>query len=68
MDGSKPKDVRFTRLMKQIKSIYKTLHKVVFFHVLRENNKDADLEANKATLLSVGTLSRDGGEDWVLIP
>ena len=39
-----------------------------FFHVLRDNNKDADLEANKAALLSAGAMIRDGEETWDPIP
>lgn len=38
------------------------------FHVLRINNKDADLEANKAALISVGDMMRDGEETWEPIP
>ena len=66
VDNFVPKDLRFARLVKRIKSMSKTLQRVNFFHVLRENNKDADIEASKATLLSTGTSDRE--DEWVPIP
>jgi len=32
------------------------------------NNEEADLEVNKAVLLSVGSILRDRDESWDLIP
>jgi hypothetical protein len=52
----------------RIKSLIKSFQSINFFHVLRENNKDADAEANKAALLSAGSLLRDRDEDWDPIP
>ena len=68
VDNSAPTDFRFARLMTRIKTLVKTFQSLNFFHVLRENNKDADSEANKAVLLSVDTLLRDRDEAWDLIP
>ena len=68
VNGVEPKDISFARLIKRITAIFKTLQKVTFFHVLRENNKDADLEANKAALLPAGSLLKNGHEDWTPIP
>jgi ribonuclease HI/exonuclease III len=68
VDNSAPKDFRLARLATRIKSLTKSFQSINFFHVLRENNKDADAEANKAALLSAGTLLRDRDEDWDPIP
>ena len=68
VNGAEPKDINFSRLIKRINAISKTLQKVTFFHVLRENNKDADLEANKVALLPAGSLLQNGHEDWAPIP
>ena len=68
MDNSAPTDFIFARVVTRIKTLVKTLQSVNFFHVLRENNKDVDLEANKAVLLSASTLLRDRDEEWDPIP
>ena len=68
MDNTIPKDLRFARLVKRIKSMTKILQRVNLFHVLQENNKDTDIEANKAALLSIGTLSTDREDEWAPIP
>lgn len=39
-----------------------------YYHVLRTHNKEADLEANKATLLSTGVKMKDEEESWESIP
>ena len=68
VNGVDPKDIRFARLIKRITAISKTLQKVTFFHVLRNNNKEVDLEANKAALLPAGSLLNNGHEEWAPIP
>ena len=68
VDNIVPQDLRLARLVTRIKKLVKSLQSVNFFHVLWENNKNTDLEANKAALLSVGTLLSDGDEEWDLIP
>ena len=68
MDNFVPKDLKLARLVTRIKTLVKSLQSVNFFHVLWENNKDADLEANKAALIFVDTLLRDRDEDWDPIP
>ena len=57
-------------LMPNHMSLRKLIHKIVaqassfkkneFFHVLRENNSNADLEANKGSSLSLGELILNG--------
>jgi ribonuclease HI len=66
--NSAPSDLRFARLISRIKVLAKSFQNLKFFHVLRTNNKDADLEANKAVLLSVGSILRDRDESWDPIP
>lgn len=61
-------DLRLARLISRIKDLGDSFQNLNFFHVLRVNNKDVDLEANKATLLSVGVMIRDGEETWDPIP
>lgn len=68
MDNTVPLDLRLARLVTRIKILVKSLQSLNFFHVLRENNKDADVEANKVALLSAGALLRDGNEGWDPIP
>ena len=68
VDNSPPKDLRLARLVSRIKSLIKSFQSINFFHVWRENNKDADTKANKAALLSAGSLLRDRDEDWDPIP
>jgi len=68
VDNSPPKDLRLARLVSRIKSLIKSFQSINFFHVWRENNKDADAEANKVALLSTSSLLRDRDEDWDPIP
>ena len=62
VDRSSPSDLRLSRLMSRIRSLSKSFQSLNFFHVKRDNNKDVDGEANKAVLLSLGVLLRDGNE------
>lgn len=68
MDNSSPSDLKLSRLLSIIKFLTNTFQSLEFFHVKRENNKEADAEANKAVLLPPGALIRDGDEDWDPIP
>lgn len=56
-----PRDLRLARQIQRIRSLGKLFQNLKYFHVLRENNKEADREANKATLLSAG--ANDKGRD-----
>lgn len=51
VDNSAPKVFRLARLATRIKSLTKSFQSINFFHVLRENNKDNDAKASKASLL-----------------
>ena len=66
--NSLPLDFRIARLISRIKYLGDSFQNLNFFHMLRFNNKDADLEANKETLLSAGVMLRDGEETWDPIP
>jgi len=66
--NSTPRHLRLARLIQRIRSVAKLFQNLKYFHVLRDNNKEADLEANKVAHLSVGAMKRDGEETWVPIP
>eukprot|EP00253_Pinus_taeda_P018975 PITA_18975 len=68
VDKTTPSDVRLARLISRIRILINTFQNLEFLHVKRENNKEADAEANKAVLLPPGTLLRDGEESWDFIP
>ena len=68
VENTSPKDLRLTRLMARIKKLASSFQKLSFFHVLWNNNKEADTEANRVSLLLVGTLLWDGEENWDPIP
>lgn len=63
-----PRDLRLARLIHRIRNLGKLFQNLKYFHVLRDNNKEADIEANKVVLLSVGAMIRDGDETWDPIP
>lgn len=66
--NSSPQDLRLATLISRIRSLAKLFQNLKHFHVLRDNNKEADLEANKDALLSAGVMIRDGNEIWDPIP
>eukprot|EP00253_Pinus_taeda_P029236 PITA_29236 len=68
VDKSSPSDLRLSRLLSRIRVLTNTFQNLEFLHVKRENNKEADAEANKAVLLPPGALLRDGDEGWDPIP
>ena len=61
-------DLKLARLIVRIKGLENTFQKLNFYHVLRTNNKEADIEANKAALLSAGIKMKDEEESWEPIP
>ena len=61
-------DLKLTRLISKIKGLGKRFQRLSYFHVLRAFNKEADKEANKATLLSTGIKQKDKEETWEPIP
>jgi ribonuclease HI len=68
VENSNPKDLRLSRLMVRIKKIASLFQKINFFHVLRNNNKEADVKENRVALLPVGTLLWNDKENWDPIP
>lgn len=65
--NSNPTDLQLARIITRIKGMAKSL-KLKYFHVLRTNNKEADIEANKAVQLVVGTILRNNEIFWDPIP
>ena len=65
---SKPMDLRLARLIFRVTDLRDSFQKLNFYHVLRANNKEANIEANKAVLLTAGALLRGGQESWEPIP
>jgi len=68
VDNTSPRDFRHARVVARIRKLVDSFLQVNFFHILRQNNKEADAEANKVVFLPVGTQIRDGVEDWDPIP
>ena len=68
VEDSSPTDLRLARAILRIRNMVKAFRTASFLHVLRENNKEADSEANKAVLLSEGSLLIDETEEWDSIP
>ena len=56
VEDSSPTDIRLARVISRIRILVKSFRTASFLHVLRENNKDADLEANRAVPLPAGFL------------
>lgn len=68
VDNSSPLDLRLSRLLSRINSLTYSFQNLEFLHIKRDNNKEADAEANKAVLLPLGNYIRDGEEGWDPIP
>lgn len=66
--NSSLRNLRLARQIYKIRSLGKLFQNLKYFHVLRDNNKEADLEANKASLLSARAMIRDGDQTWDPIP
>lgn len=67
VNNSNPTDPQLARIITRIKGMAKSLN-LNYFHVLRNNNKEADIEANKAVHLDAGTILRDKEILWAPIP
>ena len=52
-------DLNLSRLITRIKGLENTFQNLKYYHVLRTHNKEADIEANKATHLSAGIKMKD---------
>jgi ribonuclease HI len=68
VEDSFPADIRLARVISRIRILVKSLWTASFLHVLRENNKEADLEAKRAVPLPAGFLLTEGSEEWDSIP
>lgn len=60
-------DLQLARTISRIKSMIKHMN-LTFFHILRTNNKEADVEENRASQLDVGSILRDNELSWDPIP
>ena len=56
-------DLQLAKTISRIKGMIKFL-RLEFFHILRTNNKEADVEANKEAQLDAGTILRDSEVSW----
>lgn len=52
-----PSQLQLSIILRRIKSFLPKFHKISFYHILRNLNSQADLEANQGVLLSKGSLS-----------
>ena len=68
VDSASPSDLRLSRLIRRIRTLSNSFQCLNFYHVMRDNNKDADAEANKAVSLPLGVIVRDGVESWDPVP
>lgn len=68
VDNASPSDLRLSRLIRRIRTLSNSFQCLNFYHIKRDNNKDADAEANKAVTLPLGVIVRDGVESRDPIP
>ena len=68
VSNSRASDLKLARLIVRIKALENAFQKLNYYHVLRTHNKEADIEANKAALLSAGVKMKDEEESWEPIP
>ena len=60
VENSLPNQMHLQQLIKTIHTLAHSFHKIDFYHVLRINNKEADLVANLGTTLSFRSLLING--------
>lgn len=68
VDNASLSDLRLSRLIRRIRTLSNSFQCLNFYHIKRDNNKDADAEANKAVTLPLGVIVRDGVESRDPIP
>ena len=61
-------DLKLARLITKIKGLESTFQNLNYYNVLRTHNKEVNIEANKAALLSTGVKMKDEEESWEPIP
>ena len=59
---SRPTSIHMNRIAQKIQSLAGKFQSISYYHVLRHLNKQADLEANHASLLSRSIISINGNE------
>lgn len=65
---SKTQSIKLNNLLDKIWLILRNLNSCHFYHVLRDQNRSADKEANQGVLLEARALSVNGIREWVEIP
>jgi hypothetical protein len=67
--SSKPKNLKFIHLIKKIKGIATSFHKLDFYHISKNLNQEADKETNIVAQLQKGELKiNQEVPQWALIP
>ena len=65
---SRPSNLHMNRIYQKILILAGMFQTISFFHVLQHLNKQADLEANYASLLSRSSISVNGNDSTCNIP
>ena len=68
VDNTYPSDIRLSRLIRRIRTLLKAFQSINFYHIKRDNNNEADVEANKAVTLPPGVINSNGVESRDPIP
>ena len=68
VEGNLPNHLHLKHLLSKIWSLARSFHKAEFFHVLRAQNKEADLVANLGSMLSPGSLQINKNFDFFPSP
>ena len=68
VSNSPASDLKLSRLIIRIKGLGNYFQNLRCYHVLRIHNKEADIEANKGSLLSSRVNMKDEEESWEPIP
>jgi len=63
-----PSQLQLSTILRRIRSTLPKFHKISFFHILRNLNSQADMEANKGVIRSKGSLSVNQLECFCIIP
>jgi ribonuclease HI len=65
--GSSPKDIKIKRIIERIRLLLTNIP-AKFFHILRENNQEADKLVNKEINMALGSLRVQGQVNFVAPP
>ena len=68
VEGNLPNNLHLRHLLSKIRCLARSFHKAGFFHVLRAQNKEADLAANLGSMLSPCSLQFNKNLDFCPLP